>query len=151
MTINCVWEHNGRDTLLYAVDFVGAYTRGETLEAAVRKMQAEICSYLKWCGKKAVTSMDIAIIEEKVSELAICDADSDVLFESEKAPLTAEEYKKLKALALKSKDSEKGEIVIASVRFFCETANRCIANTVRWGVRIFAVKQNTPQNRKVDR
>lgn len=40
MTINCVWEHNGRDTLLYAVDFVGAYTRGETLEAAVRKMQA---------------------------------------------------------------------------------------------------------------
>ena len=102
MTINCVWEHNGRDTLLYAVDFVGAYTRGETLEAAVRKIQAEICSYLKWCGKKAVTSMDIAIIEEKVSELAICDADSDVLFESEKAPLTAEEYKKLKALALKS-------------------------------------------------
>lgn len=42
MTINCVWEHNGRDTLLYAVDFVGAYTRGETLEAAVRKMQAEM-------------------------------------------------------------------------------------------------------------
>lgn len=102
MTINCVWEHNGRDTLLYAVDFVGAYARGETLEAAVRKMQAEICSYLKWCGKKAVTSMDIVIIEEKVSELAICDADSDVLFESEKAPLTAEEYIKLKALALKS-------------------------------------------------
>ena len=102
MTINCVWEHNGNDTLLYAVDFVGAYTRGETLEAAVRKMQAEICSYLKWCGKKAVTSMDIVIIEEKVSELAICDADSDVLFESEKAPLTAEEYIKLKALALKS-------------------------------------------------
>ena len=102
MTINCVWEHNGRDTLLYAVDFVGAYTRGETLEAAVRKMQTEICSYLKWCGKKAVTSMDIVIIEEKVSELAICDADSDVLFESEKAPLTAEEYIKLKALALKS-------------------------------------------------
>ena len=102
MTINCVWEHNGRDTLLYAVDFVGAYTRGETLDAAVRKMQAEICSYLKWCGKKAVTSMDIVIIEEKVSELAICDADSDVLFESEKAPLTAEEYIKLKALALKS-------------------------------------------------
>ena len=102
MTINCVWEHNGRDTLLYAVDFVGAYTRGETLEAAVRKMQAEICSYLKWCGKKAVTSMDIAIIGEKVSELAICDADSDVLFESEKAPLTTEEYETLKTLALKS-------------------------------------------------
>ena len=32
-----------------------------------------------------------------------------------------------------------------------ETANRCIADTVRWEVRIFAVKQNSPQNRKVDR
>lgn len=52
MTINCVWEHNGNDTLLYAVDFVGAYTRGETLEAAVRKMQAEICSYLNGAAKK---------------------------------------------------------------------------------------------------
>ena len=113
MTINCVWEHNGRDTLLYAVDFVGAYTRGETLEAAVRKMQAEICSYLKWCGKKAVTRMDITIIGEKGSELAICDADSDVLFESEKAPLTAEEYRKLKALALKAKGDFLENVVVA--------------------------------------
>ena len=102
MMINCVWEHNGNDTLLYAVDFVGAYTRGETLEIAAPKMQTEISSYLKWCGKKVDTSIDVSIIGEKVSGLAICDADSDVLFESEKAPLTAEEYAELKALALKS-------------------------------------------------
>ena len=102
MTINCVWEHNGDDTLLYAENFVGAYTRGETLEAAILKMQPEICSYLKWRGQKADTRMDIAIIEEKVSELTICDADSDVLFESEKPPLTAEEYMELKSLALRS-------------------------------------------------
>ena len=48
MTINCVWEHNGNDTLLYAVDYVGAYTRGETLESAIAKMQTEIFSYIKW-------------------------------------------------------------------------------------------------------
>ena len=24
MIVNCVWEHNGNDTLLYAIDFVGA-------------------------------------------------------------------------------------------------------------------------------
>lgn len=88
--------------MLYAVDFVGAYTRGETLEAAIQKMQAEVSSYLQWCGKKSGTSMDVDITEEKVSKLAICDADSDVLFESEKVPLTAEEYVQLKALALKS-------------------------------------------------
>ena len=103
MTINCVWEHNGDDTLLYAENFVGAYTRGETLEAAILKMQTEISSYLQWCGQKADTHhMDVAIIEEKVSELTICDADSDVLFESEKAPLTAKEYAELKSLALRS-------------------------------------------------
>ena len=102
MTINCVWEHNGDDTLLYAENFVGAYTRGETLEAAILKMKTEISSYLRWRGQKAGTCMDVAIIGEKVSELTICDADSDVLFESEKAPLTAAEYAKLKALALRS-------------------------------------------------
>ena len=102
MTINCVWEHNGDDTLLYAENFVGAYTRGETLEAAILKMKTEISSYLRWRGQKAGTCMDVAIIGEKVSELTICDADSDVLFESEKAPLKAEEYAELKSLVLRS-------------------------------------------------
>ena len=46
MTINCVWEHNGNDTLLYAVDYIGAYTRGESLEIAKAKMHDEIVSYL---------------------------------------------------------------------------------------------------------
>ena len=102
MTINCVWEHNGNDTLLYAIDFIGAYTRGESLEIAKAKMPVEICSYLKWSGEDISENMEVVIVQEKDSELAIKDADSDVLFESEKAPLTAEEYKKLKALALKS-------------------------------------------------
>lgn len=102
MTINCVWEHNGNDTLLYAVDFVGAYTRGESLEIAKAKMPQEIVSYCNWLGMDAAGITEIVIVGEKRSELTIRDADSDVLFESEKAPLTAEEYKKLKALALKS-------------------------------------------------
>ena len=102
MTINCVWEHSGNDTLLYAVDYIGVYTRGESLEIAKAKMPGEIASYLKWSGEDAPESIETVIVEEKESELNIKDADSDVLFESEKAPLTAEEYKKLKALALKS-------------------------------------------------
>ena len=102
MTINCVWEHNGNDTLLYAVDYVGAFTRGESLEIAKAKMPGEIVSYLKWVGEDTTNNMEIIIVGEKDSELAIKDADSDVLFESEKATLTADEYEKLKALALKS-------------------------------------------------
>ena len=102
MTINCVWEHNGRDTLLYATNFVGAYTRGESLEIAKAKMPQESVSYCNWLGMDAAGKTEIVIVGEKRSELTIRDADSDVLFESEKAPLTAKEYKKLKALALKS-------------------------------------------------
>ena len=102
MTINCVWEHNGNDTLLYAVDYIGAYTRGESLEIAKAKMPDEIVSYLKWLGEDTTDSIEIIIAQEKDSDLAIKDADSDMLFESEKAPLTADEYEKLKALALKS-------------------------------------------------
>lgn len=102
MTINCVWEHNGNDTLLYAVDYIGAYTRGENLEIAKAKMLGEIISYLKWLGGDTTDNIEVVISQEKDSDLAIKDADSDVLFESEKAPLAADEYEKLKALALKS-------------------------------------------------
>ncbi len=102
MTINCVWEHNGNDTLLYAVDYIGAYTRGENLGIAKAKMPGEILSYLKWLGEDTTDSIEIIIAEEKDSDLAIKDADSDVLLESEKTPLTVDEYDKLKALALKS-------------------------------------------------
>ena len=102
MTINCVWEHNGNDTLLYASDYIGAYTRGESLEIAKVKMPGEILSYLKWLGEDVTDSIEIIITQEKDSDLAIKDADSDVLFESEKAPLTTDEYEKIKALALKS-------------------------------------------------
>lgn len=100
--LNCVWEHKGNDTLLYAVDYVGAFTRGESLSVAVAKMPGEISSYLKWCGNTEGFSTEVKIVEEKESDLDIKDADSDVLFESEKTPLTLAEYEKLKNLALKS-------------------------------------------------
>lgn len=102
MIIYCVWEHNGNDTLLYAVDYIGAYTRGESIEIAISKMPGEIISYLKWLGEDTSDNIEVVIVEEKGSDLAIKDADSDVLFESEKVPLTSDEYEKLKALALKS-------------------------------------------------
>ena len=102
MIVNCVWEHNRGDTLLYAADYIGAYTRGESLEVAMAKMPGEIISYFKWLGEDISDNIEIVIIGEKVSDLVIKDADSDVLFESEKAQLTEDEYEKLKALALKS-------------------------------------------------
>ena len=42
------------------------------------------------------------IVQEKISELAISDADSDVIFDEERKALSIAEYLELKALALKS-------------------------------------------------
>ncbi len=99
---SCVWEHNGCDTLLYSADYPGAYTRGESLEAAIAKMEPEIRSWLAWAGKPLPGNIVVSVVQDAVCDLEVRDADSDVLFESEKAPLTAQEYEELKALALKS-------------------------------------------------
>ena len=48
MEIRCIWEHNGSDSLLYAENFIGAYTRGKSFEEAKSKMPEEIKSYLNW-------------------------------------------------------------------------------------------------------
>lgn len=102
MEIRCIWEHNGDDSLLYAKNYIGAFTRGESLEVAIGKMPAEITSYMNWSGQFTPEEVNVVIVQEKVSELDIKDADSDVIFTLEEEPLTLEEYIRLKALALKS-------------------------------------------------
>ena len=102
MKIQCVWEHNGDDSILYSANFVGAFTRGKSKDEAVRKMPSEILSYLAWKGDAPPDALEPEIVQEKASALTVSDADSDVLFNDEKAPLTAAEYEALKSLAMKS-------------------------------------------------
>ena len=47
-------------------------------------------------------AIEIEIVQEESSGLQIADADSDILFHAERAPLSQEEYEALKALVLKS-------------------------------------------------
>ncbi len=101
MEIPCVWEHNGEDTLLYAVNFPGAYTRGANLAEAMAKMPAEIKSYAAWSGFSVAVDR-VAVMQGVPTSLRVADADSDVLFYTESMPLTGEEYETLKELALKS-------------------------------------------------
>lgn len=102
MKIRCVWEHNGNDSILYAGNFAGAFTRGPSKAAAIEKMPSEITSYLKWKGDTVPDLLEPEIVQEKISELAISDADSDVIFDEERKALSIAEYLELKALALKS-------------------------------------------------
>lgn len=102
MKLSCVWEHHGEDSLLYSAQYAGAFTRGRSRQEALQKMPSELRSYLAWKGEKTSDALEPEIIQEKPSELTISDADSDVLFDGERKPLTLAEYEELKALALKS-------------------------------------------------
>ena len=65
MKVNCVWEHNGDDTILYSSNFVGAFTRGKSRSEAIQKMPSEIMSYLKWKGDLISDILESEIIQEK--------------------------------------------------------------------------------------
>ena len=53
-------------------------------------------------GEDAPDVLEISVVQEKCSTLEIRDADSGVLFDSEKRPLSRAQYDALKALVLKS-------------------------------------------------
>ena len=102
MRILLTWEHNGDDSLLYVQNYPGAYARGRNLQEALDKIPAEVHSYCRWAGLPWEADYEVEVTEEKISRLRISDADSDVIFEAEKEPLTHEEYERLKELALHS-------------------------------------------------
>ena len=102
MDIACIWEHHGPSTLLWARDYPGVCTRGPSLAAAQEKLPAALEAYCLWAGLRAPEAALPVIVQEKASELTISDADSDVLFDGERGPLSETEYRRLKALALRS-------------------------------------------------
>ena len=102
MKVNCVWEHHGGDSILYADNFVGAFSRGASKEEAISKMPEEIRRFQLWRGETPPDDYEIVIVQEKESDLQVSDADSDVLFATEKEPLSAKEYRYLKSSAMRS-------------------------------------------------
>lgn len=103
MNIKLIDEYNENGHLIYIENLIGAYVRGYTYEEAMNKLFHEIRQYISWLTDVQNNSeIIIDSVEHKYSSLNICDADSDVIFESEKHPLTADEYEYLKKIALKS-------------------------------------------------
>jgi len=105
LLIKAVIEYNDEGYLIHSSNYIGAYVHGRTKDEALNKFDKEIKQYIMWStGKKFCNKekSEIQIVQEKKSNLQICDADSDVLFESEKFPLNIDEYKKLKLLVMKS-------------------------------------------------
>lgn len=99
-----VMETNDKGYLLYSESFIGAYTRGKTREEALSKFQLEIQRYCKWAGIdfSPYSIVESIIVQTEKSELRIEEADSEVIFHSEKAPMLERDYEMLKSRALKS-------------------------------------------------
>lgn len=103
MNIGYIWEHNGNDTLIYFDGLPGAFVRGKSKEEALSKAEKEAKSYMNWAYEGLIVpDFSFHMIQEYGTNLAVSDADSEVIFESEKKPLTEKEYIELKKLTLKS-------------------------------------------------
>lgn len=102
--LRIIHEYSGSGHLIFLEDYPGAFTRGSTLEQALQKIPDELSRYGRWSGQRpdSPAACDCLITQSKKSGLAVEDADSDILFDSEKLPLSDTEYAKLKSLVLKS-------------------------------------------------
>lgn len=106
MTKICVTaEYNDRGYLVWANDYVGLATRGETLEQALVKLPSAVSNYAYWANNSTLPQLhrnDVVVVQEHHSTLNVQDADSDVLFSSERLPMDMTEYIRLKERCLRS-------------------------------------------------
>lgn len=104
MKIEAVCEYNDLGYLIYAANYPGAFVRGTSENEALAKFPGEVRSYLRWRGETTpgFDAPEIETVQRKLSDLQICDADSDVLFDLERQPMTQAEYEAQKLLVLKS-------------------------------------------------
>lgn len=95
-------EYSDKGCLLWSLDCPGAFSRGKSREEAVAKLPADVEAFCRWAGW-GTFSDGIEISEEKYQpDMKVEDADSDILFEEERLPMSKEEYETLRALVLKS-------------------------------------------------
>ena len=104
MTLRLVDEYNHKGHLIYLEDYPGAYVRGRTQDQALAKIPAELSRYHLWTGQHLdpYPILDYQIRQGEKSPLPIEDADTGVLFHSERLPLRPWDYAHLKSLVLKS-------------------------------------------------
>lgn len=96
-------EYNAEGALLYSVDTPGAFARGNTEAAAVVKLPEEVCKFRLWSGDALFEGKPhVEIVQRKHTALCVKDADSEMIFDSEKEPMTRGEYEHIRALVIRS-------------------------------------------------
>ena len=109
--IEVIAEYNERGAMLWADSYPGAFSRGETVSKALEKFPKALSEYAQWAHGAPLPNLaesDFVITHAYKSDLQVEDADSDVLFPSERLPMDMTEYTQKKQLCLRSaQDFEK--------------------------------------------
>lgn len=95
-------ETNGKGFLVYAENYPGAYSRGCTEAEALAKLPADINAYSLWVYGATLDGVEVLVRQRHVTTLSVEDADSELLLDGEREPLTQAEYEALKMLAIQS-------------------------------------------------
>ncbi len=98
-----IFEYNTNGAQVFADDCPGAFARGGTAEKAIEKLPRALGEYRAWTGQgtAAQTSVLHPVLTYK-STAIVEEADTNVLFPSERLPMDMAEYTRKKALVLRS-------------------------------------------------
>jgi hypothetical protein len=114
--IEVIAEYSDRGAMLWADSYPGAYSRGETVSKALEKFPKALSEYAAWAYGAPLPNLaesDFVVTHAYQTDLRVDDADSDVLFPSERLPMDMAEYTQKKQLCIRSaQDFEK---LVASI------------------------------------
>ncbi len=114
--IEVIAEYNEKGAMLWADMYAGAYSRGETVGQALEKFPKALSAFAEWAHGAPMLNLaesDFVVTHAYKTDLAVEDADSDVLFPSERLPMDMTEYTQKKQLCIRSaQDFEK---LVASI------------------------------------
>ena len=109
--IEVIAEYNEKGAMLWADAYPGAYSRAETVAKALEKFPKALSEYAHWAHGTPMPQLaesDFVVTHAFQTALHVEDADSDVLFPSERLPMDMTEYTQKKQLCIRSaQDFEK--------------------------------------------
>ena len=103
--IEVIAEYNEKGAMLWADAYPGAYSRGEPVSMALEKFPKALSEYAEWAHGAPMPNLaesDFVVTHAYQTDLHVDDADSDVLFPSERLPMDMTEYTQKKQLCIRS-------------------------------------------------
>lgn len=103
--IEVIAEYNETGAMLWADAYPGAFSRGETVSKALEKFPKALSEYARWAYGAPLPNLaesDFVVTHAYRTDLAVEDADSNVLFPSERLPMDMTEYTQKKQLCIRS-------------------------------------------------